>query len=279
MKKCSTCKIEKDESEYSKYRSVCKKCINDAAKNKYKKLKEENKCVVCLNILNKNNKKVVCDDCGIKHNNACKVLKNNLYLECRCVQCGKILDKLYTKKRCKECLNKKIIAYQEKIKQHKCVKCNKIINDENKTIYCDSCKKKQLNYYSVRYKNDPIHRFRKNISKYVCMCLRQKGSNKNGESILKYLPYTMDQLIEHLRSKFEPWMTLENHGNYRLKDWDDNDQSTWVWHIDHIIPQDALPYASMEDENFKKCWALENLRPLSAKENIKKGNKIIEIVK
>jgi len=29
----------------------------------------------------------------------------------------------------------------------------------------------------------------------------------------------------------------------------------------------------MEDENFKKCWALENLRPLSAKQNIIEGNR------
>ena len=27
----------------------------------------------------------------------------------------------------------------------------------------------------------------------------------------------------------------------------------------------------MEDDNFKKCWALENLRPLSAKQNIVDG--------
>jgi len=29
----------------------------------------------------------------------------------------------------------------------------------------------------------------------------------------------------------------------------------------------------MEDENFKKCWSLDNLRPLSAKINILDGNK------
>jgi len=29
----------------------------------------------------------------------------------------------------------------------------------------------------------------------------------------------------------------------------------------------------MEDENFKKCWALENLCPLSAKQNLLDGQK------
>jgi hypothetical protein len=58
---------------------------------------------------------------------------------------------------------------------------------------------------------------------------------------------------------------------YSLKTWDDEDKSTWKWNIDHIIPQSDLIYASMEDENFKKCWALSNLRPYSAKQNILDG--------
>jgi hypothetical protein len=29
----------------------------------------------------------------------------------------------------------------------------------------------------------------------------------------------------------------------------------------------------MVDEEFKKCWALSNLRPLSAKQNILDGNR------
>lgn len=74
-------------------------------------------------------------------------------------------------------------------------------------------------------------------------------------------------------SQFEPWMTWGNHGRYS-KLWNDNDSLTWTWQIDHIISQSKLPYTSMTDENFKKCWALENLRPLSAKQNIIKGDRL-----
>ncbi len=68
-------------------------------------------------------------------------------------------------------------------------------------------------------------------------------------------------------------MNWENQGIYNINTWDDNDSSTWTWQLDHIIPQSKLPYTSMEDENFQKCWALENLRPYSAKQNIKDGNR------
>ena len=62
-------------------------------------------------------------------------------------------------------------------------------------------------------------------------------------------------------------MNWSNNGVFNSKTWDDNDPTTWTWQLDHIIPQSDLPYTSMEDENFKKCWALNNLRPLSAKIN------------
>jgi hypothetical protein len=68
-------------------------------------------------------------------------------------------------------------------------------------------------------------------------------------------------------------MNWDNQGVYNAKTWNDEDQSTWKWQIDHIIPQSDLPYYSMEDENFKKCWALENLRPLSAKQNVLDGTR------
>jgi len=45
------------------------------------------------------------------------------------------------------------------------------------------------------------------------------------------------------------------------------------WHVDHIKPQSLFNFESPEDVEFKQCWALENLQPMSAKENRKKSNK------
>jgi len=62
-------------------------------------------------------------------------------------------------------------------------------------------------------------------------------------------------------------MNWNNHGLYRKNIWNDNDPSTWTWQLDHIIPYSNLQYDSLDHPNFKKCWALENLRPYSAKRN------------
>ena len=58
---------------------------------------------------------------------------------------------------------------------------------------------------------------------------------------------------------------------YNKNMWNNNDPQTWTWQIDHIIPHSTFKYTSMEDDNFKKCWALENLRPYSSKQNFFDG--------
>ena len=131
------------------------------------------------------------------------------------------------------------------------------------------------NYHNAYYKNrikNPEFRVRRNVSRLVAHALAANNSCKCKLSVLKFLPYTMQELKDHLEKQFEPWMTWENYGLYDRAIWNDNDKSTWTWQIDHIIPQSVLPYSSMEDENFKKCWTLENVRPYSAKQNLLDGS-------
>lgn len=131
----------------------------------------------------------------------------------------------------------------------------------------------QNNLRRFRKKNrfDPFRRIRNSISSNISHLLKKKGGSKNGASVNNYLPYSIIELIAHLEQQFESWMTWNNYGSYNSKTWDDNDSSTWTWQLDHIIPQSDLPYTSMEDNNFKKCWELSNLRPLSAKQNLIDG--------
>jgi hypothetical protein len=46
------------------------------------------------------------------------------------------------------------------------------------------------------------------------------------------------------------------------------------WHINHVIPISAFNFSSPEDIDFKKCWALKNLRPLWAKDNFSKNARL-----
>lgn len=112
-------------------------------------------------------------------------------------------------------------------------------------------------YKQNRKKNDPAYKLRNNVSNAIYKALNKVKSNKAGQSILKYLNYTLQDLKLHLESKFNQCMNWSNYGQY--------------WHIDHITPQSDLPYFSMEDINFKLCWSLDNLRPLEAKINIIEG--------
>lgn len=119
-------------------------------------------------------------------------------------------------------------------------------------------------------KSDPVARLQHYVSTRVRKIIKKLGGIKNG-SVIKHLDYSFVQLKDHLEKQFEPWMNWDNHRIYNINSWDENDSATWTWSLDHIIPQSDLPYASMTDDNFKKCWALDNLRPLSAKQNYLDG--------
>lgn len=114
---------------------------------------------------------------------------------------------------------------------------------------------------------------REAVSRMVWRTMSDLNLTKDSKSVWKdILPYSPQELWNHLEKQFEPWMNKNNHGTYRRADWDDNDSSTWKWQLDHLIPHSCFKYTSMEEE-FKKCWALSNLRPLSAKQNLLDGNR------
>ncbi len=174
-------------------------------------------------------------------------------------------------------LNKDLIS----IKYKKYYEKNKETIIENNGSYYEKNKEKvkmykkeyfQLNKRQIQEKK--TERMNSDISfalhHNVSSSIRSK-IKKNSKSCVNYLPYSFVQLKEHLEKQFEPWMNWNNWGTYNPQTWDDNNPLTWTWQIDHIIPQSNLLYTSMEDENFKKCWSLSNLRPYSAKQNLLDG--------
>lgn len=209
-----------------------------------------------------------------------RVKKDRISYETYCLKC----EKEYNVQSCKE-------RYQQhkdgRVKEYRKNNLNKITEynskwrEENKerlkTYRREN--KTHINEYLAKYNktkrfNNPEFKLRGIISHTIWYRLKVNGGKKN-DSCLKYLSYTIQDLKQHLENKFESWMSWNNHGRYCSKTWNDQDSSTWTWQIDHIVPASILPYKSMEDENFIKCWALENLRPLSAKQNVIDGTKRI----
>jgi len=87
-----------------------------------------------------------------------------------------------------------------------------------------------------------------------------RNNSKAGRHWETLVGYTIDDLKRHLEKQFTDEMNWGNQGSY--------------WHIDHKIPVAVFNFETPEDIDFKRCWALKNLQPLEAIENIKKSAKI-----
>ena len=70
--------------------------------------------------------------------------------------------------------------------------------------------------------------------------------------------YTVEDLRVHLERQFLKGMTWEN--------W-----SRDGWHLEHVLPLASFKFTSPDDLEFRAAWALTNLRPMWATDNIRKG--------
>jgi mRNA-degrading endonuclease YafQ of YafQ-DinJ toxin-antitoxin module len=143
-----------------------------------------------------------------------------------------------------------------------CMECG---NDRGYKIHTEarrSCLKCHAKRYTKKTKEQ------KNIYNSMKANINVRFKHRNllkQEGIFRHLPYTIHDLIKHLESQFEPWMNWENHGLYS--------PHKKTWQIDHIKPDSAFIYSSVEDKQFIDSWSLDNLQPLESLTNILKSNK------
>ena len=104
-----------------------------------------------------------------------------------------------------------------------------------------------------RRKNNPNYKLRNNLKTRIWSVL--KGIHKS-TSTMKLLGCSVDKLWNHLESKFEPWMTKENYG---------------LWHVDHIIACAKFDLTCPKQQRI--CFHYTNLQPLSATDNLRKGDR------
>lgn len=123
----------------------------------------------------------------------------------------------------------------------------------------DDIRKTKRDYERNRKSRDPLYRLISNFRTALYQVLKENRVDKN-KSYFNVLRYTPEELINHLEKQFSDGMSWENYGK---------------WHVDHKLPITSFNIQEMGDDEFMKCWSLDNLQPMWGRENIQKSNKIV----
>lgn len=146
----------------------------------------------------------------------------------------------------------KVKEYQKKhyeLNKENYIKRAKVWRDNNKERSNASINVRN----KIRKKEDVLFKLKTKLKTDIYISLKRKKKSKTLEQIIGL---SLSEYKKHIENQFEDWMSWDNWGLY-------------TWHIDHIIP---LSSAKTEEEVYL-LWNYTNLRPLSANENLKKGNK------
>lgn len=111
--------------------------------------------------------------------------------------------------------------------------------------------------YYHDHKDDPHYIMPKRLRSRLYQCVR---GNLGDVSAVRHLGCTVEELRQHIESKFLPGMTWDNWGVGAGK-----------WHIDHISPLSAIN--PQDDEAIRRACHYTNLQPLWGVDNIRKGAK------
>jgi len=122
----------------------------------------------------------------------------------------------------------------------------------------DKIRKTKREYEKTRKSKDPVYKLVGNFRTAIYTVLKENNVKKFGH-YFDILGYSQENLINHLENQFDDKMSWENYGK---------------WHVDHKLPITFFNFTSIEDEEFKKCWSLDNLQPMWGSENISKSNRI-----
>ena len=109
---------------------------------------------------------------------------------------------------------------------------------------------------------DPAFRLRRLMSRRMWASLKKA---KDGWSWEGLVGYTRKDLLEHLEKQFTKGMSWDRFAAGEI-------------HIDHIVPVSSFSCTLPIGPEFQACWALTNLRPLWAKDNLSKGAQITHLI-
>lgn len=95
---------------------------------------------------------------------------------------------------------------------------------------------------------------RDGIAENMRQALRRNGQSRRVEQVLGY---TISELRAHLEARFTDGMSWDAYMRGQI-------------HIDHVMPQAAFDLS--DPEQWRQCWALSNLQPLWARDNLAKSD-------
>ena len=177
--------------------------------------------------------------------------------------------------------NPKVVKWLEKQKKaserYQKTEKGKIANQKYKKNYRQtenyriSQRESQKKYLYKRYHLDPTFKLRSVLRSRLRKWVKSKGISKPSITMelvgtnKEYLRNYLEKLFYNNPRTGEQ-MTWGNHGIQKRL-------GTERWHIDHIKPFDAIDSNSVKQ--IYEVMNYKNLQPMWAKENMKKGNKII----
>lgn len=162
--------------------------------------------------------------------------------------------KYFSKPEVKERLKKNHKIWSEKNREH-LFEYHKKWRTEN----VDKWRKTKRDYEKNRKASDPLYKLISNFRTAIYQVLKENSVEKN-KSYFDILQYSPEELINHLEKQFKDDMTWDNYG---------------IWHVDHKLPITSFDIQEMGDEEFIRCWCLDNLQPMWGEENIRKSNKVV----
>jgi len=152
-----------------------------------------------------------------------------------------------------------ILNIEEKVKEWD--RKQRIMDKEKIKVRQKNWRKKNKEHNRKRWllylEHNVQKKIKNNIGNRLRHSIRMRSFQKNEKSF-QVLNFSLQELCDHLESKFKDGMSWDNYGE---------------WHIDHKTPDSWFNYNSPDDEEFQKSWSLENLQPMWKQENLSKCNR------
>lgn len=139
-------------------------------------------------------------------------------------------------------------------------KRTKEISDKHRRNNIVKLRQRDKQLKSIKRKTDSSYHINNVMSRSIRASLKGNKSGRHWEDLLGY---SSEVLADKLKKNMPKGYTWEDFLEGRL-------------HLDHKIPMSAFNFSKPEHIDFKKCWALENLQLLPARENLVKNAKLSE---